>query len=78
MLINVCSAAVRAQRLGLGLCVLLSVDLLWVASSELTEYIFKSQHFRYARCALYTLYAVHAVLCTQCTLYTLYAVYWTL
>jgi peptidoglycan biosynthesis protein MviN/MurJ (putative lipid II flippase) len=29
-----------------GLLILLLVDFIWVASSELTEYIFKNQNFR--------------------------------
>lgn len=35
----------KVKRLILGICVLLVVDLIWVASSELTEYIFKDAHF---------------------------------
>ncbi|CAH1788708.1 unnamed protein product [Owenia fusiformis] len=35
----------RTQRLVLGIFVLLVVDLIWVASSELTEYIFKDEHY---------------------------------
>lgn len=56
------SGVVRAQRFGLGLLVLLTVDLIWVASSELTEFIFKSQHFSkpffstYVKTSLFMLY----------------------
>jgi len=39
------SAVARAQRLAVGLLTLLLVDLIWVASSELTEYIFKTQNY---------------------------------
>ncbi|XP_074650824.1 solute carrier family 35 member F5-like [Tubulanus polymorphus] len=35
----------RAHRLTLGVFVLLLVDVIWVASSEITEYIFKDTHF---------------------------------
>jgi len=35
----------KAQRFVLGLLILLLVDLIWVSSSELTEYIFKTQHY---------------------------------
>jgi len=55
-------AAARAQRLALGLLTLLLVDLIWVASSELTEYIFKSQNFSkpffstYLKTSLFMLY----------------------
>ena len=38
------SPVVRAQRLAIGLLTLLLVDIIWVASSELTEYIFKTQN----------------------------------
>lgn len=56
------SPALRAQRFGLGLCTLVVVDLIWVASSELTEYIFKTQHFSkpffstYVKTSLFMLY----------------------
>ena len=39
------SPVLRAQRLALGQLTLLLVDIIWVASSEFTEYIFKTQHF---------------------------------
>ncbi|XP_023322132.1 solute carrier family 35 member F5 [Eurytemora carolleeae] len=56
------SPALRAQRFGLGLLVLLAVDFIWVASSELTEFIFKTQHFSkpffstYVKTSLFMLY----------------------
>ena len=56
------SSAVRAQRLVIGLLTLLLTDLIWVASSELTEYIFKTQKFNkpffstYLKTSLFMLY----------------------
>ena len=56
------AALVRAQRLVIGLLTLLLVDIIWVASSELTEYIFKSQHYNkpffstYLKTSLFMLY----------------------
>ena len=53
---------VRTQRLVLGLLTLLLVDIIWVASSELTEFIFKSQNFNkpffstYLKTSLFMLY----------------------
>ena len=35
------TGSAQAPRLAFGILVLLFVDLIWVASSELTEYIFK-------------------------------------
>ncbi|KAL5005589.1 hypothetical protein ScPMuIL_016747 [Solemya velum] len=52
----------RFKRLILGLIVLLFVDFLWVASSELTEYIFKDAEFSkpffttYVKTAMFMLY----------------------
>jgi len=56
------SPVVRAQRLAMGLLTLLLVDIIWVASSELTEYIFKTQNFNkpffstYLKTSLFMLY----------------------
>jgi len=56
------SPIARAQRLALGLLTLLLVDVIWVASSELTEYIFKSQNYNkpffstYLKTSLFMLY----------------------
>ena len=56
------SPIVRAQRLAIGLLTLLLVDIIWVASSELTEYIFKTQNFNkpffstYLKTSLFMLY----------------------
>jgi len=56
------SLVLRAQRLALGLLTLLLVDIIWVASSELTEYIFKTQNFNkpffstYLKTSLFMLY----------------------
>jgi hypothetical protein len=41
-----CSSVARLRRFVAGLLILLLVDFIWVASSELTEYIFKNQNFR--------------------------------
>jgi hypothetical protein len=41
-----CSSVARLRRFVVGLLILLLVDFIWVASSELTEYIFKNQNFR--------------------------------
>ncbi|KAJ8320087.1 hypothetical protein KUTeg_001674, partial [Tegillarca granosa] len=52
----------KVQRLVLGIIVLLIVDLIWVASSELTEYLFKDTHFNqpffttYAKTCMFMLY----------------------
>merc|ERR1740116_471887 len=54
--------AVRAQRLVIGLLTLLLTDIIWVASSELTEYIFKTQQYdkpffsTYLKTSLFMLY----------------------
>ena len=56
------SPAARAQRLSLGVLTLLLVDIIWVGSSELTEYIFKQQNFNkpffstYLKTSLFMLY----------------------
>jgi len=56
------SPVARAQRLALGLLTLLLVDIIWVASSELTEYIFKTQNYNkpffstYLKTSLFMLY----------------------
>lgn len=56
------SATARAQRLAIGLLILLVVDIIWVASSELTEYIFKNQNYNkpffstYLKISLFMLY----------------------
>jgi len=56
------SPAARAQRLSLGVLTLLLVDVIWVGSSELTEYIFKQQNFNkpffstYLKTSLFMLY----------------------
>ena len=72
------SSAVRAQRLVIGLLTLLLTDLIWVASSELTEYIFKTQKFNkpffstYLKTSLFMLYLpgflVHRPWREQCEL----------
>ena len=41
------NAVLKAQRFVLGLLILIIVDIIWVSSSELTEYIFKNQNYRY-------------------------------
>ncbi|XP_053373579.1 solute carrier family 35 member F5-like isoform X1 [Mercenaria mercenaria] len=52
----------KSQRLVLGVIVLIIVDLIWVASSELTKYLFKDEHFdkpyfsTYFKTAMFTLY----------------------
>jgi len=54
--------APQAPRLAFGILVLLIVDFIWVASSELTEYIFKQQNFNkpffstYVKTSLFMLY----------------------
>jgi len=54
--------AARAQRLALGLLTLLLVDIIWVGSSEITEYIFKQQNYNkpffstYLKTSLFMLY----------------------
>ncbi|OWF51586.1 solute carrier family 35 member F5-like isoform X1 [Mizuhopecten yessoensis] len=54
----------RPQRLVLGIVVLLIVDLIWVASAELTEYLFKRKHFNkpffttYSKTSMFVLYLV--------------------
>jgi len=56
------SGSAQAPRLAFGILVLLFVDLIWVASSELTEYIFKDQKFNkpffstYVKTSLFMLY----------------------
>ena len=55
-------SAARAQRLVIGLLTLLLTDIIWVASSELTEYIFKTQKYNkpffstYLKTSLFMLY----------------------
>ncbi|CAB1447126.1 unnamed protein product [Pleuronectes platessa] len=39
------SAAAQRRRMALGVVILLLVDVIWVASSELTSYIFKRQEY---------------------------------
>lgn len=52
----------KSQRLVLGVIVLIIVDLIWVASSELTKYLFKNEHYdkpffsTYFKTAMFTLY----------------------
>ncbi|KAL4222577.1 hypothetical protein ACF0H5_018616 [Mactra antiquata] len=52
----------KTQRLVLGIVVLIIVDLIWVASSELTKYLFKNEHFEkpyfstYFKTVMFTLY----------------------
>jgi len=59
---NAHSTIIRAQRIVIGLMTLLLVDVIWVASSELTEYIFKSQNYSkpffstYLKTSLFMLY----------------------
>ncbi|XP_013416447.1 solute carrier family 35 member F5 [Lingula anatina] len=36
----------KSQRLFFGTIILLLVDIIWVASSELTEYLFRNEHYR--------------------------------
>jgi len=43
---NAANAQNKTRRLVLGFILLLVVDVLWVASSELTRYIFQDQHFK--------------------------------
>ena len=56
------SATVRARRLAIGLLTLLLVDVIWVGSSELTEFIFKYQKFNkpffstYLKASMFMLY----------------------
>ena len=56
------SQVLRAQRLALGQLTLLLVDIIWAASSEFTEYIFKTQNFNkpffstYLKTSLFMLY----------------------
>ena len=56
------SPVLRTQRLALGQLTLLLVDIIWVASSEFTEYIFKTQNFNkpffstYLKTSLFMLY----------------------
>jgi len=56
------SATPQAPRLAFGILILLFVDFIWVASSELTEYIFKQQHYNkpffstYVKTSLFMLY----------------------
>ena len=53
---------VTTQRLVVGLLTLLLVDVIWVASSELTEFIFKTQNYSkpffstYLKTSLFMLY----------------------
>ena len=53
---------VRGHRIVIGVLILLLVDIIWVASSELTEFIFKSQHYSkpffstYLKTSLFMLY----------------------
>ena len=52
----------RGHRIVIGVLILLLVDIIWVASSELTEFIFKSQHYSkpffstYLKTSLFMLY----------------------
>lgn len=52
----------KVQRLVLGIIVLLLVDLIWVGSSELTEYLFKTADFKkpffttYSKTSMFILY----------------------
>jgi len=72
------SPVLRAQRFGLGLLILLVVDFIWVASSELTEFIFREQHFSkpffstYIKTSMFMLYLPGFILYKpwreQCTL----------
>ena len=54
--------AVRGHRVVIGVLILLLVDIIWVASSELTEFIFKTQHYSkpffstYLKTSLFMLY----------------------
>ena len=56
------SPPMRTQRLVLGLFTLILVDIIWVASSELTEFIFKTQNYSkpffstYLKTSLFMLY----------------------
>ena len=56
------SPPLRTQRLVLGLFTLILVDIIWVASSELTEFIFKTQNYSkpffstYLKTSLFMLY----------------------
>ncbi|XP_056145510.1 solute carrier family 35 member F5-like [Lampris incognitus] len=40
-----CSSSAQRRRMALGVVILLLVDVIWVASSELTSYIFKHQEY---------------------------------
>ena len=52
----------RPQRIALGIFVLLIVDIIWVASSEFTEYIFNDLHYEkpffttYFKTTLFSIY----------------------
>ncbi|KAK7113401.1 solute carrier family 35 member F5-like [Littorina saxatilis] len=54
----------QAQRLALGVVVLLIVDIIWVASSELTEYIFKNKKYdkpfftTYVKTVMFSMYLI--------------------
>lgn len=56
------SELTQTQRLALGVAVLLVVDIIWVASSELTEYIFHDQKYEkpffttYVKTVLFSVY----------------------
>ena len=56
------SSVVRGHRIVVGLLTLLLVDIIWVASSELTEFIYKTQHYSkpffstYLKTSLFMLY----------------------
>ncbi|XP_051937978.1 solute carrier family 35 member F5-like isoform X2 [Hippocampus zosterae] len=56
------SAAAQRRRMALGVVILLLVDVIWVASSELTAYIFRQQEYNkpffstFAKTSMFVLY----------------------
>uniref|UniRef100_A0A665WKH4 Solute carrier family 35 member F5 n=1 Tax=Echeneis naucrates TaxID=173247 RepID=A0A665WKH4_ECHNA len=56
------SSAAQRRRMALGVVILLLVDVIWVASSELTSYIFKRQEYNkpffstFAKTSMFVLY----------------------
>lgn len=52
----------KPQKLGLGISILLLVDIIWVASSELTKYLYKNENFdkpffcTFFKTSMFTLY----------------------
>uniref|UniRef100_A0AAX7UCX7 Solute carrier family 35 member F5 n=1 Tax=Astatotilapia calliptera TaxID=8154 RepID=A0AAX7UCX7_ASTCA len=73
------SSAAQRRRMALGVVILLLVDVIWVASSELTSYIFKRQDYNkpffstFAKTSMFVLYLLGFLLWRpwrqQCTVY---------